>query len=309
MRVSFGLASRFLHVDSRPVLVRAWQLRSGDVRLRADALHPAKVDCPPLLGAATGGGVASPGHLRVAIERMRFALGLDDDLADFRARFRDDPLLGPIIRRKTGFRPRRSPWPWEALAWAITNQLIEAARAAQIQRRIVARWGPRAGSGREALRDVPCAGAIAGRAPAELEALDLANRRAVAMRSVARAVAAGRCDPGDPGGDERLLAMSNIGPWTVQCLGFFGRGEPHMLPAADLGYIKLVGVIGGLGRRATVEEVEEFFAPYAPYQGLAGAYVLSGLHYKVASSKPMPFVHEPLEHEERGLPRKAPRRT
>ena len=309
MKVSFGLASRFLHVDARPVLVRAWQLRSGDVRFRADALHPAKVDCPPLLGAATGGGVATPGHLRIAIERMRFALGVDDDLTDFKARFRDDPLLGPIIHRRTGFRPRRRPWPWEALAWAVTKQLIEATRAAQIQRRIVARWGPRAGTGRDALRDVPCAGAIAGRAPAELEAMDLANRRAVAMRSVARAVAGGRCDPGDPAGDERLLAMSNIGPWTVQCLGFFGRGEPHMLPAADLGYIKLVGVIGGLGRRATVEEVEEFFAPYAPYQGLAGAYVLSGLHYKVASAKPMPFVHEPLTYEERGGRRKAPRRT
>jgi 3-methyladenine DNA glycosylase/8-oxoguanine DNA glycosylase len=129
------------------------------------------------------------------------------------------------------------------------------------------------------------------------------------MRAVARAVAAGRCDPADPAGDERLLAISNIGPWTIQCLGFFGRGEPHMLPAGDLGYVKLVGVLAGMDRRATVPEVEEFFAPYEPYQGLAGAYVLSGLHHKVASSAPLRLVHEPLEPEERDLPRKAPRRT
>ena len=40
-----------------------------------------------------------------------------------------------------------------------------------------------------------------------------------------------------------------------------------MLPAGDLAYVKLVGRLAGLGRRATEEEVREFFAPYAPYAG------------------------------------------
>ena len=38
--------------------------------------------------------------------------------------------------------------------------------------------------------------------------------------------------------------------------------------------MKLVGRLAGLGRRATVEEVEEYFAPYAPFRGLAGAFAL-----------------------------------
>ena len=37
-------------------------------------------------------------------------------------------------------------------------------------------------------------------------------------------------------------------------------------------YIKLVGRLARLGRRATVEEVEEFFAPYAPFRGLAATW-------------------------------------
>jgi 3-methyladenine DNA glycosylase/8-oxoguanine DNA glycosylase len=61
----------------------------------------------------------------------------------------------------------------------------------------------------------------------------------------------------------------------VQCLGLFGRGEPDSLPAGDLKYIKLVGRLAGLGRRATVEEVEEFYAPYEPFRGLAGLWTLS----------------------------------
>ena len=56
----------------------------------------------------------------------------------------------------------------------------------------------------------------------------------------------------------------------MQCLGLFGRGEPDSLPAGDLVYLKLVGRLARLGRRATVEEVEEFFAPIAPFRGLAG---------------------------------------
>jgi 3-methyladenine DNA glycosylase/8-oxoguanine DNA glycosylase len=287
MRVSGGLASRLLHVEGSPVLVRAWQPTDKRVVLRADALEPGDVTVPPLAGSPSCERPAGGEQLAVAIERMRFALGVDDDYSDFYRRFRNDPLVGPIVRRRAHSRPRRRPWPWEALAWAVTKQLIEAVRAAQIQRRIVRRWGPRLGDGRDALRDVPCAAVIAGRAPAELESMDLAGRRSVALRAVARAVVSGRCDPGDPAGDRRLLELPNIGPWTVQCLGLGGRGEPDSLPAGDLGYIKLVGRLANLGRRATVEEVEEFYAPYEPYRGLAGHFTLIGYHHTVAQGPPL----------------------
>src|SRR5262249_57220896 len=122
------------------------------------------------------------------------------------------------------------------------------------------------------LRDVPSAAVIAGRAPAELASMDLSAGRSVAMVRCAREVARGRAKLDDPEGDRRLLAISEIGPWTLQCLGLHGRGEPDSLPAGDLAYVKLVGHLAGLGRRATVEEVEEYFAPYAPFRGLAGAF-------------------------------------
>ncbi len=274
LRTRRGIVTRFLHADGRPVVVHAWQRRSGEVVLQA-------ID--------VGDGDRCDHALELALERMRFALGVDDDLSDFYAQFRHDALLGPAIRHRPWMRVGRRPWPWEALAWAVTEQLIELERAKAIQRRIVWRWGPELPSAAYAkpLRDVPSASAIAGRAPAELTALDLSPNRSLALIRVAREVDLERVDPGCAEDDRRLLAIPEIGPWTVQCLGLRGRGDPDSLPAGDLGYVKLIGRLRGEGRRATVEQVEEFFAPYAPYRGLAGAFVLAELHKKVAGGPPL----------------------
>jgi DNA-3-methyladenine glycosylase II len=272
MRVERGVASRLLHVEGHPVLVRAWEPGRGRVALRAEAVDPVSVSAP-LLGREDSLDKAGQAHLELAVERMRFALGVDDDLGEFFHRFRGDPLLGPLIRRRPHLRPRRRPWPWEALAWAVVKQLIESGRAARIQRRIVGRWGARLGPGRGSLRDVPAPELIAGRAPAELESMGLALKRALALRAVAGDIAAGRCDPAEAEADRRLLATREIGPWTVQCLGLYGRGDDDSLPAGDLIYLKLVGRLARLGRRATIEEVEEFFAPYEPFRGLAGSWM------------------------------------
>jgi 3-methyladenine DNA glycosylase/8-oxoguanine DNA glycosylase len=286
MRVDGGVVSRLLHVGGSPVLVRAWQPAGERVLFRAEAVDPAALAPSPTLPSHS---IRSAGRaeLGLATERLRFALGVDDDLAAFYRAFRRDPLLGPLLRRRPWLRPRRRPWAWEALAWAIVKQLIESGRAAAIQRRIVGRWGSRLSGDRalwstfepgsdsnvdHALRDVPDAATIAGRAPAELEQLGLSPARSIALRAVARLIAAGRVTPGEPAGDARLLAVPEVGPWTVQCLGLYGRGDPDSLPAGDLIYLKLVGRLARLGRRATVEEVEEFYAPYAPFRGLAAAW-------------------------------------
>lgn len=285
LRIERGVATRLLTVARAPVLVRAWMRGPGQVVFRAEGIDPGQITVPvPCEDLRPAGGPELAG----AIERLRFALGVDDDMAAFHQRFRRDPLVGPIIRRRPDFRPSRRLWPWEALASAVCGQLIEAKRAATIERRIVGRWGTRlGGAGRGALRDVPPAALIAGRAPAELQSMDLSGGRSVALRRLALDVARGRSDLGDPANDARLLAVPEIGPWTVQCLALFGRGEADSLPAGDLGYIKLVGHLAGLGRRATVPEVEEFYAPYAPYRGLVGSLTLAGLYRVVAAGAPL----------------------
>jgi 3-methyladenine DNA glycosylase/8-oxoguanine DNA glycosylase len=318
LRVRGRLVERLLYIDDRPVIVRAWD-EGADINLVADAVDPRLVAdagrLPSAFGAsprpaqeggdrrrarrpagpATEPGVGNPdperpasrAHLERAIARMRFAFGIDDDLRPFYERFRDDPLLGPAIRHQPWGRPGRRPDPWEVLAWAVTEQLIEAPRAHAIQRRIVRRWGKSLDLQANVLRAPPGPELIAGRAPAELTAMDLAPSRAVSMVRAAREVAAGRADLSDPASDRRLLAIPGIGPWTVALVGLAGRGDPDALPAGDLAYIKVIGRLANLGRRATVPEVEEFFRPYAPYRGLAGTFVLREHHKLVAAGPPL----------------------
>jgi 3-methyladenine DNA glycosylase/8-oxoguanine DNA glycosylase len=271
-----------MHVEGRPVVVHVWQAASDRVQFRAVAVPDA------------GGPQAAAAQLEVAVERMRFAVSVDEDLTDFARQFRGDPLIGEVIHHRPWHRPRRRPWPWEVLAWAVTEQLIQVSRAKEIQRRIVYRWGPKlpsgcceAWGGRGPLRDVPDAALIAGRAPAELASMDLAPSRALALIHCAREVAAGRARLEDEDADRRLRKIPGIGPWTLQVLGIAGRGDPDSLPAGDLAYVKLVGMLAGLGRRATVEEVEEYFAPYAPYRGLAGSFALARWHGSVAAGPPL----------------------
>jgi 3-methyladenine DNA glycosylase/8-oxoguanine DNA glycosylase len=252
-----AVLERLLHVSGEAVVTRAWPA-GNRVRIRAEA-------------ASRDGALG-------AIERMRFALGTDHDLSEFQVRFRRDPLVGPVIRAKPWLRPRRRPEPFEALVWAISEQLIEAGRAAAIQRRLVWRLGR--GSDCGTLRAPPSAECLAGRSPAELEACGLAGKRALATIRAAREVAAGRVDltAHEPSW-RRLLAIPNIGAWTVESLAFYGQGRDDQLPAGDLAYVKLVGRLARLGRRATVEEVREFFAPYGEHAALAGTYAL---HARVA---------------------------
>ena len=284
-RTRDGVYERFLHVEEAPVLIRAWEVgRTGRVRIAAMPVPPAWLEIRRL-----GARAAETPDLERALDCGRRALGVDDDLSEFHARFKRDPLLGPLIRRMPWMRPPRTGQLWEALAWAVTEQLIEAKRARVIQRRIVRRWGTavRLPGVRAPLRDVPCAAEVADLAPAELTAYDLAPKRAIALIKAAREVAAGRCDLSVPVADRRLGAISNIGPWTLQCLGLNGRGDLDSLPAGDLAYVKLVGRLTGLGRYATVAEVEEFYARFAPYRGIAGMLTLSGLGHRVAQGEPL----------------------
>jgi 3-methyladenine DNA glycosylase/8-oxoguanine DNA glycosylase len=253
-----AVLERLLHLEGRAAIVRVAQtdercvLFGAWARDRADAA--------------------------AAIARMRFALGVDDDLRPFWDLYRDDPLVGPSLRRRPWLRVARRPVAFEALAWAICEQLIQTSEAQRIEARIVRALGPRCAQ--TGLRDVPAPAALAGCSPARLESFELAGRRAVALVRVAREVAAGRIDLEAPGHEHawrRLLAIPHIGRWTVEMLAVHGQGRYDVIPAGDLGFLKLVGRArsgGNPAARADEAEVRAMFARFGEWRGLAGAHAM-----------------------------------
>jgi 3-methyladenine DNA glycosylase/8-oxoguanine DNA glycosylase len=260
-----GVLARLLHHGDVPVVVRVAQTAGDQVLFGARAPTPQ--------AAAYG------------IERMRFALGVDEDLRPFVRRFARDPLIGRSLRRRPWLRPGRRPEPFEALAWAICEQLIEYERAAAIQRRMVAalgrRWDAR-GEIERGLRDLPPVAVLARTAPALLESFDLAGSRALALVRAAREVARGRVDlhSAEPeSGWRRLRAIPGIGSWTVEMLALHGQGRHDQAPAGDLGLLKLAGrLLSGGDPRAVAQEqqVRELLAPYGEWAGLAATHLLGG---------------------------------
>jgi 3-methyladenine DNA glycosylase/8-oxoguanine DNA glycosylase len=255
---------RLLHDGDEPVVVRVAQATGGEVIFEARSRRRE--------AAAYGVG------------RMRFALAVDEDLRPFLRRFAGDQLIGRSLRRRPWLRAARRPEPFEALAWAICEQLIDYERAAAIERRMLAalgrRWVDR--DGRDSgLRDLPPAALLAGTAPARLQSFDLAAGRALALVRAAREVARGRIDLHGPEpelGWRRLRAIPGIGSWTVEMLALHGQGRDDQVPAGDLGLLKLVGrLLGGGDPRAVAEEqqVRELFAPYGEWAGVAAAHLLS----------------------------------
>ena len=244
---------RLLRIDGAPVLV-------GIVQPAPDrVLFAARAD--------------SDGAAHAGIERMRFATGVDDDLRPFYDRFRGDAVIGHSVRLNRDLRVRRQPDPFQTLVAAITEQLIELERAKAIQRRLIAAFGYRCPA--TGMRDAPTAAVLACQAPARLVSFDLAPKRAIAMRRCAEGVARGRIDL-HAHDYRRLLAIREIGPWTVEMLALHGQGRMDMVPAGDLGFLKIVGrlVTGNPRARADEAEVRGFFERYGEWKGLAGVHLM-----------------------------------
>ena len=171
----------------------------------------------------------------------------------------------------------------------MVGQLIEAERAATIERRIVGRWGPRLGEGRDALRDVPAAATIAGRAPAELASMDLAPNRAGGAAAGRprgrRAAAVGSTRPSRrpaPAGDPPDRPLDGAVPAASSGAARWTRCRPATSATSSWSAASPASAAA-----PRVAEVEEFYAPYEPYRGLVGTLTLAGLHRVVAQGPPL----------------------
>jgi 3-methyladenine DNA glycosylase/8-oxoguanine DNA glycosylase len=244
-RVTEGIYRETIRVDGRLERVEATQRPDGAVLVAAES--------------------------EAGVERLRFALGLEDDHSEFLQKFAGDALLGESLRQLRGLRPMRTGTVAQALLRAVAGQLIKASRAREIERTVIRAAAPKLGD----LHAAPTCAELGRFSPAELGRLGLGARRAGALVRLCRSLDLERLH-GQPthAVARRLERERGLGPWSVGivCLEGLGRYERGL--RRDLGLVKLASALWG--RWVEAEESDALLEPYGEWAGLASVYLLAG---------------------------------
>ena len=208
------------------------------------------------------------------IARVRRVFDLAADPDTIGAHLALDPRLAPLVAARPGL---RVPGAWdgfELAVRAIFGQQITVPAATKLLGRLVQAFGdplPTSMQEREGLSHLfPSVVRIAA---ADLTTLGISGARAMAVTSLAQAIAA------DPAIFSRgasledailkLRALPGIGEWTAQYIAMRELREPDAFPAADIGLLRAMA--DDSGRRPSPSELltrSERWRPWRAYAAL-----------------------------------------
>ena len=169
----------------------------------------------------------APDALAAALDRVRFYLGLDDDVGAFYNLAADDRPFRPVLNALHGYHQVKFPTPFENVAWTVLTQGLPTPAAHSLKGRLTRGYGGQVGD----LWAFPEAADLAA-VPEDDLADTLGNaRKATYLARTARAFT--RVDGswllGAPHAEVRawLLSLPGIGPWSAYfvMLRGLGRGE------------------------------------------------------------------------------------
>ena len=193
-------------------------------------------------------------------------LALEDDTAEFHARFARDPLLGPSARALVGYRPLRLATVAHAPLRAVVGQLIESRRARAIERSILA--AARRAASQPARRSAGCRRSTC----AGTGWRSTGRRRWPASSRASTSSGSAACPATQRAA--RLARERGIGPWSIgvvalEGLGRYDHGLVGDLGAREAGRVSVGTLARDVGDGALLE-------PYDGWRGLAGEVLLLG---------------------------------
>jgi DNA-3-methyladenine glycosylase II len=207
------------------------------------------------------------------------------DLRPFYRRVRNDPVIGPLIRRFRGMKPIRPATLFEMAVDAVVEQQISLAAARRIRARMVERFGEK----KDGLWIFPAPEDLAQVPLTALRQCGLSNRKAEYISGLASKVVDGSFDleglKGMSDDEVRsvISAVRGFGRWSADYILIRGLGRPDAVPADDLAVRSIVGKYLGDGSRMTAEQVEKKLKPFAPFRGITVFYLL--VHHRLAPER------------------------
>ena len=190
-------------------------------------------------------------------------LDLDADPIAIATALSDDPLIGPLLAATPGLRVLGYADTFEGATMAVIGQQVSLAATRTFGGRLVAAFGTRIGDGYAVY---PTAETLAVREPREVQSVvGLTRARANTVVSLARAFAGGlTLDAGADPNPVRaeLLAITGIGPWTVDYLSVRALGDRDAFVPGDL-------VLRRALRVKTAGEATALSEAWRPYRAYA----------------------------------------
>ena len=205
------------------------------------------------------------------VRRAGRIFDVDADPLAIGAVLRRDPLLAPLVAARPGLRVPGAWDPFEIAVRAILGQQVSVRGARTLAGRLVAAFGrPLPSGGADGLTHVFPSPAVL--AAADLSGIGVPRTRANAIRALALAVHTKKVELAAPRGldelEQRLCALSGIGPWTAQYVALRAFGEPDAFPAGDLGLRRALEAAGAFADAPTLRARAASWSPFRAYATL-----------------------------------------
>jgi AraC family transcriptional regulator, regulatory protein of adaptative response / DNA-3-methyladenine glycosylase II len=175
--------------------------------------------------------------LTAAVARCRRLFDLDADPLAISSQLGEDPMLAPLVAARPGLRVPGCVDGFELAVRAIVGQQVSVAAARTVLGRLVAAHGDSLSEPDGGLTHrFPSAATLAEVDP---RTLPFPRKRAEALRTLARLVAAGDFELGAGADADETLAMltaiPGVGPWTASYIAMRALGDPDVFLDGDVG--------------------------------------------------------------------------
>jgi AraC family transcriptional regulator of adaptative response / DNA-3-methyladenine glycosylase II len=247
------------------------------------------------------------------IARVRRVFDLAADPVVIGEHLSQDPTLAPLVSARPGL---RVPGGWdgfELAVRAVLGQQITVPAATGLAGKLVRAYGiplseELASCFGRLTHVFPPPQRLAG---ADLAALGMPRTRALALSSLASAVAADPDIFGPARGLEeaigKLRSLAGVGEWTAQYIAMRELREPDAFPAADIGLMRALA--GPQGRRPTPAELLARAERWRPWRAYAALHLWAHDARSLGGSLTGPPALAGDKPQDREVPDREPRRT
>lgn len=205
------------------------------------------------------------GDLSAVVARVRALFDLDADVGTIEAHLARDPLLAPLVGRRSGLRVVGCWDGFELAVRAVLGQQVSVAAARVLAEELVGLCSESRGKGALS-RAFPLPEQVLG---ANLAKLGMPAARKSALRALARAALENpRLFDARPSVEETVSALRSVegvGEWTANYIALRAAREPDAFPAEDAALIRSLAAHDARVTPARLRERAERWRPWRGY--------------------------------------------